>query len=96
MIVHGTFAIEGSFKLTSYGLVIYGDIIDGKINKDNFLLFLAEGKEMKLKIKDIHFLDRISVNNSKVGFTFYYDNDEQWKRFEILQVIKQIAKILGD
>ena len=96
MTLQGSFAIEGSFKLTGRGLVIYGDIVDGAVKKQTFLSFKHEGQELKLKIEDINFLDRISEKVAKVGLTFYYDSDDQKKQLETLQVAKQIAKFVSD
>jgi len=86
MTLQGNFSIEGSFRLTGRGLVIYGDIIDGVVSKQTFLSFINEGQEVTLKISDINFLDQISEKVAKVGLTFYYDNDNQRKQLETLQV----------
>ncbi len=94
MTTHGTFAIEGSFKIKGRGFIIYGDILDGKVEKNNFLAFTNEGQEVKLKIDDINFIDRISENVSKVGLTFYYDNDAYEKQLNKLNISKQTAKII--
>jgi hypothetical protein len=96
MTIYGKFKIEGSFKLRDRGLIIYGDIIDGKVSKKNFLAFNSEGQEIKLQIDDINFIDRTSENTSKVGLTFYYENDERKKRLNSLQVLNQTAKIVDD
>ena len=96
MTLHSTFEIEGSFNLTGRGLVIYGDIIDGVVKKQTYLVFIHDGQELMLKINDINFLDRISEKVTKVGLTFYYGGDEQKKQLETLQVSKQIARIAGD
>jgi hypothetical protein len=96
MTAQGTFSIEGSFKLTGHGLVIYGDIVDGIVSKQNFISFINEGQEMKLKISDVNFIDRISENVAKVGLTFYYDSNEQREKLENVQVAIQEAKITSD
>jgi hypothetical protein len=50
---------------------------------------------VKLRIKDIHFLDRITERITKIGFTFYYESDEDRANTAALQVEPQIAKIMG-
>jgi hypothetical protein len=92
----GTFAIEGSFQITGRGLVIYGDVIAGKVKKDNFLVFVNEEQELKLKIDDINFLDWVGEGISKAGLTFYYENDDNKTQLNTSRVAKQIAKITGD
>lgn len=89
----GTFEIEGSFKLTARGLVIYGDIISGTVSKDNFFAFNNGQHDMKLKIKGVDFLDKIKEKIAKIGLTFHYDNDKQMEDLQTLQVTKQTAII---
>lgn len=93
-----TFNIDGGFKLTGRGLVIYGDIVDGVINNENFISFNSGQKEIKLKIKSIEFLDNTKEKVSKVGLTFYYDNDNDNDResLERVQVPKQIAIVTSE
>jgi translation elongation factor EF-Tu-like GTPase len=88
-----TFEIEGSFKLTGRGLVIYGDIVSGTISKDTFFTFNNGQQNMKLKIKGVDILDNIKEKTAKIGLTFYYDNDKQKEDLQTLQVTKQTATI---
>lgn len=87
-----TFEIEGS-KLTGRGLVIYGDIISGTVSKDNFFTFNNGQQNMKLRIKDIDFVDNIKEKIAKIGLTFHYDKDEQRENLQALQITKQTATI---
>lgn len=96
MEVKARFDIEGSFKLTGHGLVIYGDILEGTIRKQDFILFDVSGTEVKLKIKDINFLDRISERIAKVGLTLHYESAENQAYLETLKVERQTAKIVGE
>jgi len=89
----GSFEVEGSFKLTGRGIVIYGDIISGTVNKDNFFTFKIGQNAMKLKIKGVEILDNLKGKIAKIGLTFYYDNDKQMEYLQSLQVTKQTAKI---
>ena len=93
MITKDTFAIDGSFNLTGRGLVIYGDIVEGTINKDNFISFSNGHQEIKLKIKSVGFLDNLKEKIAKVGLTFYYDSEQQMELTQTMQVTKQTAKI---
>ena len=89
-----TFKIDGSFKITGRGLVIYGDIIDGKINREDFISFNDGTGMTKLKIAGIDFVDRMGSDKiSKVGLTFFYTNDKQKTDLEILKVTNQTAII---
>jgi selenocysteine-specific translation elongation factor len=96
MEVKAMFVVEGSFKLTGHGLVIYGDILEGTISREDFILFDVGETEMKLKIKDINFLDRISEKIAKVGLTFHYDSAEKQASLETSKVERQAAKIVGE
>ncbi|RYE43990.1 MAG: hypothetical protein EOP48_22695 [Sphingobacteriales bacterium] len=96
MEVKAWFDVEDSFKLTGHGLVIYGDILEGAISREDFILFDVGETELKLKIKDINFLDRISERIAKVGLTFHYDGAEQQASLETLKVGRQTAKIVGE
>lgn len=93
MITKGTFDICGSFKLTGSGLVIYGDVVEGIIKKDNFISFSNGQQEIKLKIKGVGFLDNLKEKIAKVSLTFYYDSEQQMELTQAMQVTKQIAKI---
>lgn len=89
-----TFNIDGSFKITGRGLVIYGDIVDGKIDRDDFISFNDGISMTKLKIAGIEFIDRIGSDKiSKVGLTFFYTNDRQRMDLEVLKVTNQTAII---
>ncbi len=88
-----TFEIEGSFKLTGRGLLIYGDISSGTVSKDNYFTFNNGQQSMKLKIKGVDFVDNIKVKIAKIGLTFHYDNDKQKEDLQTLQVTKQTATI---
>src|SRR4051794_903655 len=89
-----TFNIDGSFKITGRGLVIYGDIVDGVIKRENFISFNDGVKTAKLKIASVGFIDKIGSDNiSKVGLTFVYADENQKKDIEALKVAKQIAII---
>ena len=89
----GTFEIEGSFKITGRGLVIYGDTISGTVSLNNFFTFHNGQQDMKLKIKGVDFVDKIKEKIAKIGLTFHYDNDKQMEDLQMLQVTKQTAAI---
>ena len=91
-----TFNVEGSFKLSGRGLVINGDIVDGTISNGNFISFLNEQEQLKIKIKSVDFLDNIQEKNSKVGLTFYYGNDNEREKLEKLHISKQTAMVSSD
>ena len=88
-----TFEIEGSFKLTRRGLVVYGDIINGTVTKGNFFCFNNGQQKMKLKIIGVDFVDNIKEKITKIGLTLHYDNDKQKESFQTFQVTKQTATI---
>lgn len=89
----GSFEIEGSFKLTERGLLIFGKIISGTVSKDNYFTFNVGQNRIELKIKGVDYFDNIKVKMTKIGLTFDYHNTEQFKDFQTIEVKKQIAKI---
>jgi selenocysteine-specific translation elongation factor len=95
MTISGTFAIEGSHKLTRRGLVIYGDITSGRVSKHDFLSFIDRDQEIEIEIDGINSIDNISEGIFKVGLMFNYDSDERKKQLDNLLVEKQSAKIIS-
>lgn len=91
--IKAIFEIEGSFKLTDRGLVIYGDITQGTLNEGDFISFNDKAETIKLKIKSIEFLDNIKEKNAKTGLLFYYDSEVQKIHLEELNISKQSAII---
>jgi hypothetical protein len=88
-----TFEVQGSFKLTHHGLVVFGDIINGTVSVDNFLTFNNGKQDVKLKIKGVNFLDNIKKKISKVALTFNYKNDMEMENLQMLKVTKHTATI---
>lgn len=88
-----TFQIDGSFKITGRGLVIYGDIISGTISKENYISFYNQNQQIKLKIKSVEMMDNIAEKIAKVCLVFYYDNDGQRGILELLRVKKQTITV---
>lgn len=93
MTIKGAFEIEGDFKLTGRGLVIYGDLASGTIGKDNFICLNIGQNEFKLKIKCVDFIDRISEKVAKIGLTFDDSCEEQLKQLQTMHIAKQTAII---
>lgn len=92
MEIKSKFKIAHSFKLNERGLIIVGDIIDGKINNEDFISFQHNNKEISLKIKSI---ESININNkeSKIALIFYYDNDSEKEILQTIEITEQIALI---
>ena len=86
--VLATFQIDGSFKVTGRGLVIYGDIISGTVRKENYISFTNQSQQIKLKIRSVGMIDNIPEKIAKVGLVFYYDNDAEREILEALKVKK--------
>ena len=87
------FEITESYNITGRGLVIVGDIIDGSIKTENYLTIKSENNELKLKIKGIDFVDKRISKVSKLGLTFYYENEEQKIKIQNLKIDRQISII---
>lgn len=89
----GIFDIDGSFHLTGRGIVIYGDIIEGIVNIENFISFNIGEEKIKLKIKGVDMMDRRNEKIAKIGLTFNFEDAIQEHRFATIKVEKQKAII---
>lgn len=88
------FEISDSYNITGRGLVIVGDILQGTIKKENYLIVKIGTNDIKLKIKSIDYVDKRIEKIAKIGLTFFYENAEQQAKFENLRIVKQIALII--
>ena len=87
------FEISDSFKITGRGLVIAGDILQGTIKTEDYVLIKIGADEIKLKIKGVDFIDKRIEKVAQLCLTFYYDNIEQQDNLQNLKIEKQIAII---
>ena len=87
------FHILDCFNISGRGIVIVGDILAGTIKVENYIILKFGQDEVKLKIKGVDFLDKITEKVAHIGLTFFYDNIEQQANLENLKIEKQIALI---
>lgn len=92
MTTAGSFEIDGSFHLTNRGLVIYGNIISGSINKNDYFSINNGDNKNVLRTKG-GYLNKITEKITKIGLTFYYDNDKEKEALQTIKLGKQIATI---
>ncbi|MFM2388304.1 MAG: hypothetical protein RL660_3061 [Bacteroidota bacterium] len=87
------FHILDSFNISGRGIVLVGEILAGTIKVENFLVLKLGQDEVKLKIKGVDFLDKVTEKVAQIGLTFFYDNIEQKANLENIKIEKQIALI---
>ena len=92
----GKFRIKHSFKLTGRGLVVLGDLLEGKVKVGNYLPFNTGMQNVTMQISGVEMADNRSTKEYWVGFTFVYKDEEQRKEYEVLKLQEQVVDILGD
>ena len=93
MVRTGLFQIQESFKITSRGLVAFGQITEGKAKVGSYLTFRANENMVSFKIGGVEMMDNISTRESWVGLTFVYQNEQELKLFESIKLEEQLAEI---
>ena len=71
----GKFRLESQFKLMGRGLVLIGQITEGKVKIDSVISFIQEGAEKKWHINGVEMLDYISKRESAVGLVFNFTEE---------------------
>ena len=87
------FKILTSFKITGRGLVIVGDIIEGKIQKGNWITFKHGKTEIRKEIGEIEIVDKIVERIAHVGILLKYANKVEREEFSKLRIEEQIVEI---
>ena len=88
-----TFQIQKNFNLTGRGLVILGQITEGRIKMGDFLTFTHDDKTLTLMISGVEMADNISTKEHWVGLTFVYQNQQQKIELQKIKVTEQIAEV---
>lgn len=87
------FKILTSFKITGRGLVIVGDIIEGKIQKGNWIIFKINETIIRKEIRAIEMVDKIAEGIAHIGIILNYESEEEKDRFSPLKLEEQITDI---
>ena len=87
------FKILTSFKITGRGLVIVGDIIEGEIQKGNWITFKHDKTEIRKEIGAIEMVDKIVERIAHVGILLKYANEVEREEFSKLRIEEQIVEI---
>jgi len=95
MQIVGKFRIKNSFKLTGRGLVVIGDLLEGKVKIGDYLPFNTGMQDVTMRIAGVEMADNISTREYWVGFTFVYNDEQQRNEYEVLKLQEQIVDILG-
>jgi hypothetical protein len=92
----GRFRIKDSFKITGRGLVAIGDIIEGRVKIGSVVTFNAGSENVTLKIGGVEMGDNRSTGEYFVGLTFVYNDDNERRTFESLQLKEQIIEVKSE
>lgn len=77
MTVVGKFKVRSGFNLGKRGLVVIGDILEGKVKVGSFTKIDFGYEQLVLKIGSVEMGDDRSTGDYYVGLTFVYDSEEQ-------------------
>ncbi|HET9057854.1 MAG TPA: hypothetical protein VFN30_13495 [Chitinophagaceae bacterium] len=93
----GTFKIESSFKLTSRGLVVFGQIVEGVVRIGAYINFEVGDQRENMQIAGVEMVD---INREKgeyaVGLTFVYRDEKHRKEFETIKLKGQVIDIIDN
>jgi hypothetical protein len=93
MAIVGRFHITGSFKLTGRGLVAMGQLTEGKVRDGDWLTLDTGFGMLTIQIRGVDMGGSVSIGSSFVGLTFVWQNEEQRKTFESVQLPNQFVAI---
>jgi len=89
----GSFKILNSFTITGRGLVLLGDLIDGKVKAGSTIIFKIFEKEITRKVTGVEMADNLSTREFWVGLTFMTNEDIMNKEFEGVKIGEQTIDI---
>jgi hypothetical protein len=92
----GIFQIQSSFQIKGKGLVVRGQIVEGRVKVGSFLTFEANGNIITLKIAGVDMGDNISTKEPWVGLTFDYKDEQQKMELESMKLSEQLVGITED
>lgn len=87
------FRILTSFKISGRGLAIVGDILEGEIQKGNWIAFRHNEITIKKEIGAIEMVDKITEKIAHIGILLKYENEEEKEEFSQYKLEEQIVEI---
>lgn len=85
----GKFKVRSSFKVIGRGLVVIGDIIEGRVKVEDFVTLETEQGNITLKVGGVEMADNRTIREYYVGLTFVYKNEEERIKLESLKLQEQ-------
>jgi len=89
----GSFKINDSFYLTNRGIVLMGDIIEGRVKVGSTIIFAISGKEVIRKVTGVEMGDKISTREYFVGLTFMTKADIESNEFRNVKIEEQLINV---
>jgi methyl coenzyme M reductase subunit D len=89
----GKFKVLDSFKITGRGLVVKGEIIEGRVKTGSFTTLKINSEDRVLQIGGVEFIDNISTGEYWIGLSFFYTTDIKLKEIEDVKLVEQLVDI---
>ena len=93
MIKIGVFKVLYSFNVSERGLVLLGDILEGKVKVGSLITFKMQGEEISRKVTGVEMADNISTREFWVGLTFMTKEEIEKNAFQGVKVEEQIIDV---
>ena len=93
MVEKGKFNLDASFQLTGRGLVLVGDLIEGKVAAGNYITFNTGIETVTLKISSVEFVDHISERRAEIGLVLKNEDNNGINELDPLKINKQTCDI---
>ena len=90
----GDFQIQSQVNIAGRGLVILGQILEGKVNAGSTIQFEVDGVNISMQIANVEFADNISERKSWVGLVVAPKNEDQKQFIQYKEIKEQIAEII--
>ncbi|MBO9199542.1 MULTISPECIES: hypothetical protein [Niastella] len=96
MKVIGKFKINDSFRITGRGLVVIGDLIEGRVKIGSVVTFNTGSENATLKVSGVEMGDNRSTGEYFVGLTFVYNDEIERRKYESLKLKEQIIEVMAE
>ena len=89
----GVFKVLQSVYISGRGLVLLGDILEGRVKIGSSITFTILGEEISRKVTGVEIADNISTREFRTGLTFMNKQEVERKIYHGVKVEEQIIDI---
>lgn len=90
----GDFQIQSHVNITGRGLVILGQILEGKVNAGATIQFEVDGVNISMQVTNVEFADNNSERKSWVGLVVAPKDEDQKQFIQNKKIKEQIAEVI--